>query len=203
MMSVPTSLSGLATLDTAKTYSNTTANRAVFSLPANTVSDKPTNLIWAFSEKHPGSNDPSSSIKIHSRTGYMTLALNSPINEGAQTANTSPEAAAAGASAKSGKPFEGRLKVVLLHAVCGGIACLLVIPSAVLVPRIARGFTRERWWFPVHAAANGVVGFLLVLVAFQVAVTQFHKGFKPMHRVRKSIAVLVYDGDELMSRVWV
>jgi hypothetical protein len=180
---VPISLSRLATLAVDQTYSNSSANRAVFSLPAGSVSNEPTNLIWAFSNKHPGSNDPSSAIKIHSETGYMTLALDSPVNEGSSTANTSP--AAASATAKTGRPFEGRLGILLIHAICGGLACLFVIPAAVLVPRIARGFTRERWWFSVHAAANGVVGFLLVLVAFQVAVTQFHKNFQATHRVSR------------------
>jgi hypothetical protein len=44
--------------------------------------------------------------------------------------------------------------------------------------------TTQRWWFPVHSVINGILAMALILAAFEVALTNFHRGFTSPHRVR-------------------
>lgn len=62
---------------------------------------------------------------------------------------------------------------------------MLVLPLGTLVPRFARGLTTKRWWFPVHSAVNGIIGFGLVIVAFGIARSNFEReeGLDAAHRV--------------------
>lgn len=59
---------------------------------------------------------------------------------------------------------------------------MALFPAGILVPRIARGLTEKRWWFPVHGAVNGLLGFGLVVAAFGIAKANFSGGYNSTHR---------------------
>jgi hypothetical protein len=62
---------------------------------------------------------------------------------------------------------------------------MILIPIGILVPRISRGLTEARWWFPVHAAVNGLLAGGLIIAAFAIAVSNFNdEGINSSHRVR-------------------
>jgi hypothetical protein len=42
--------------------------------------------------------------------------------------------------------------ILLAHAIGGALTGTLFIPVAILLPRIARGYSLNRWWFPVHVS---------------------------------------------------
>jgi hypothetical protein len=58
--------------------------------------------------------------------------------------------------------------VLLAHAIVGALTAMLFIPITILLPRIARGFSLHRWWFPVHmsfASAALLGGIVTVALA--------------------------------------
>jgi hypothetical protein len=74
---------------------------------------------------------------------------------------------------------------MIAHVVVGALATMLFLPLGTLVPRFARGMTTKRWWFPVHSAVNGIIGFILVIAAFAIAMANFGDdgNFNTTHRV--------------------
>lgn len=58
---------------------------------------------------------------------------------------------------------------------------MLFIPITILVPRIARGFTTHRWWFPIHATSASLS---LILGIATYAIAQSGLGDGASHGVR-------------------
>lgn len=68
---------------------------------------------------------------------------------------------------------------------------MVLFPSGILVPRIARGLAEKRWWFAVHGVVNGLLGFGLVIAAFGIAKANFSGGYNSAHRVSVQINLVV------------
>lgn len=62
---------------------------------------------------------------------------------------------------------------VVAHAACGALATMLILPVGIMAARAPRAFTAKRWWFPLHAGIQGVLGLGLVLAAFGIAWSKF------------------------------
>ena len=76
----------------------------------------------------------------------------------------------------------GPQKILIAHVSCGALATMLLLPLGVLIPRLARAMSVHRWWFPVHAALNGLLGMGLVVAAFAIARINFSDdGFMSTH----------------------
>lgn len=65
--------------------------------------------------------------------------------------------------------------ILLAHVVCGALATLLLLPLGVLIPRYGRAFSRGRWWFPLHMAAQ-LIGVILAITALA---TGYNMGAAP------------------------
>lgn len=191
--SVPATLSRRAELNNTISHFNSSSVRAVFSLPATSSSGGSTNLIWATSPDAPSSDAVDATIRQHTEHGYLTLDLSKSISNGTASPTTSsvPTSNNDDGDSSSTADADARQRVLLAHAVCGALAAMLIIPSMVLVPRIARGLTRKRWWFPIHAAGSGMLGMGLVLAAFLIAITQFDGEAGPTHRVSRMRVMLL------------
>ena len=80
--------------------------------------------------------------------------------------------------------------IMLAHATCGALATMLFIPLGVLVPRLTRGLTTSRWWFPAHAAIVGLVAYGLVSAAWGLALMYFtDEMFMTTHEVGQADGV--------------
>ena len=175
------------------TYSNSSGTRYTFTVPAlNTSTTGPTSHIWAFSHTRPGSSSASSPLMQHDASGTMQLDLTADLNAAPSTTRPRPRptgygyptSAANGNGAGFGRGGWSRQSVLLAHVVCGALATMLFLPIGVLVPRIARGLTSKRWWFPVHSAVNGLVGTVLVVAAYGTARGELHRAaVSSVHRV--------------------
>ncbi|CAD6578761.1 MAG: hypothetical protein TREMPRED_002264 [Tremellales sp. Tagirdzhanova-0007] len=66
-----------------------------------------------------------------------------------------------------------KYQLQIAHAVCGALGTLLFLPIGILIPRISRGLTTHRWWFPAHSIVNGLLGFAFITAAFGIAVANF------------------------------
>jgi hypothetical protein len=91
----------------------------------------------------------------------MTVALLTPLSDGTVTTSDSDSS-----SDESNGSSQHASKALVAHAICGGLATMIFLPLAVLVPRISRGLSLSRWWFPVHGLLAGLVGAGLVVAAY-------------------------------------
>ncbi|OCF55017.1 hypothetical protein L486_07673 [Kwoniella mangroviensis CBS 10435] len=169
-----------ATLLTSSSFSNFSTTSISFTLPSNSSAANSTNLIWAYGNKNPGSSSSStSSLAQHLASGNTQISLlanslpNTTTTSGNGTSSTSNSPISAGGSSK---------KVLIAHVACGGVATMAILPIGILVPRISRGLTMQRWWFPVHGALNGLTAFGLIVAAFGIARANFSGGFSSTHR---------------------
>ncbi|WVR06276.1 hypothetical protein IAU60_003306 [Kwoniella sp. DSM 27419] len=95
----------------------------------------------------------------------------------------SPSSSSTGSSSGGGDANPpGYHRMIIAHAACGAVATMAILPIGILVPRLARAFTIKRWWFPVHGALNGIVGFGLITAAFGIAVHNFPAPYNTSHR---------------------
>lgn len=105
----------------------------------------------------------------------MSLALLADMSSAGETNSAGGSAQSNGNSAEAsggGDGDDGDLpnhKALLAHAICGALAIMLFMPIGTLVPRLSRGISRSRWWFPTHAALNGLLAGGLVIAAFAIA----------------------------------
>jgi len=102
----------------------------------------------------------------------MTMALLAPLSGEEAVVTTAIVAATAASNpdpistpsggiaseSTTGSSYEGTSKTLIAHAVYGGLATMIFLPLGVLIPRISRGFTLNRWWFPAHGLVAGVIG---------------------------------------------
>nr|XP_019045750.1 hypothetical protein I302_06141 [Kwoniella bestiolae CBS 10118]OCF24680.1 hypothetical protein I302_06141 [Kwoniella bestiolae CBS 10118] len=166
-----------ATLLSSSSFSNTSTTSISFTLPSNSNTNS-TNLIWAYGNKNPGSSSASTSnLAQHLASGNTQISLLANSLPSPTTTNGN------GNSTTSNRPSSRTSKTVLIaHVACGGIATMAILPIGILIPRISRGLTMKRWWFPVHGALNGVLAFGLIVAAFGIARANFTGGFNSTHR---------------------
>nr|XP_019012657.1 uncharacterized protein I206_02152 [Kwoniella pini CBS 10737]OCF51438.1 hypothetical protein I206_02152 [Kwoniella pini CBS 10737] len=185
-----------ATLLTSSSFSNSSSTSIAFTLPSSSNTNS-TNIIWAYGNKNPSSSDSgTSNIAQHLASGNTQIALlasqlpSSTSTNGTTSTSGKPLTSAsrkpnsiAGNGSNSGNISNGVSKNILIaHVVCGASATMFILPIGILVPRLARGFTLKRWWFPVHGALNGLIAFGLIVAAFAIALANFSGGFSSTHR---------------------
>ncbi|ORY28521.1 hypothetical protein BCR39DRAFT_535096 [Naematelia encephala] len=164
-----------ATLLSSSSFSNTSSTAITFTLPitsASTTSANSTKLIWAYGGTNPKSTSTSATIRQHNNMGTMSIDLLAAYSSTSSSSSSSSDSSSAGPS----------YSVMIAHAVMGGLATLLFFPVGVLIPRIARGFSIKRWWFPAHSVMNGIIGGVLVIAAFGLGVNKFQGGINSAHR---------------------
>ncbi|OCF41515.1 hypothetical protein I317_04718, partial [Kwoniella heveanensis CBS 569] len=200
-----------ASLLTSASFSNTSTTSITFSIPSLTGVNSSTNstaLIWAYSTQNPGSAAVDATILQHLASGNTKISLLATLDSsipstpgstmnpiigggttsgsgsGSGSGSSGTSGTSGGASAGGSTAFESNKNILIAHVVCGALATMAVLPIGILVPRIARGLTTSRWWFPVHAAMNGILGFGLIVAAFAIARANFHNhgGFNSTHR---------------------
>jgi hypothetical protein len=169
-----------ASLVAASTFANSTSTSITFTLPsdsgASATSLNQTQLIWAYSKNNPGSSQNTAGIVQHDSAGTMTLPLLATWNPQSSNSISSSGNSGSSDSGDSGDSGSSSKTALLAHAICGSLAVLLFLPIGTLVPRIARGFSLHRWWFPTHGIVNGVIGSLLVAAAFIISKVSFDGG---------------------------
>ncbi|KAK1925376.1 hypothetical protein DB88DRAFT_191822 [Papiliotrema laurentii] len=169
-----------ASLVAASTFANSTSTSITFTLPsdsgASATSLNQTQLIWAYSKNNPGSSQNTAGIVQHDSAGTMTLPLLATWNPQSSNSTSSSGNSGSSDSGDSGDSGSSSKTALLAHAICGSLAVLLFLPIGTLVPRIARGFSLHRWWFPTHGIVNGVIGSLLVAAAFIISKVSFDGG---------------------------
>ncbi|WRT67692.1 uncharacterized protein IL334_004664 [Kwoniella shivajii] len=181
-----------ASLDTSSSFSDKTTTSITFTLPSSSNTNS-TSIIWAYGTKNPGSSSSSSSFTQHLASGNTQLSLlatltnnnsSTSTNGGSNSSSNSTSNSNSGAGSGSGSGIIGgtNKKVLIAHVVCGSLATMAILPIGILVPRIARAFTIDRWWFPLHGALNGIIAFGLITAAFAIAVSKFEGGFNSTHR---------------------
>ena len=200
----------IASLSTAQTFANSTTTSISFTIPSPSTNAllNATDIIWAYSAQNPRSNAIDARLVQHAASGYMVLPLLSPLQvapvsatvSGPRTASstTTPEASLRPATItnSANEPITTSLsrhnhRLLVAHAVCGALATMVFLPLGVLISRYARGSGTARWWLPVHGAVNGVLGGVLVLVAYAIARSSFHRhaaANNTVHRVRAKVA---------------
>jgi hypothetical protein len=184
-----------ASLLASQSFSNSTSTSISFTLPSNSDStSNATSLIWAYGDTNPGSS-ASASIRQHSGHGTISLALLTPVQAAtsASPSGGSSGSEAVGAPVPSGiavsdagqsPASSSRTSVILVHVVLGALAAMLFVPLGVLVPRLGRGWSTSRWWFPVHAVL-GSVSTVLAIATFAYASVRFNRGYGSTHRVHR------------------
>ncbi|KAK4687769.1 hypothetical protein P7C73_g2349, partial [Tremellales sp. Uapishka_1] len=158
----------VATLSSGLSFSNSTNTAITFTLPSNATVTNSTALIWAYSTTNPGSSSTSATIVKHDASGNIKLALLTTLDTSA-TSNTSPSPSTA-PGVPSGSKDGDMHGLYVAHAVVGSLATMFFLPLGILLPRYARGLTTARWWFPIHAAWQGLIAFALVIAAFGLGV---------------------------------
>ncbi|AFR95058.2 hypothetical protein C343_03148 [Cryptococcus neoformans C23] len=175
MPTVVSSPSRKASLKSSLSYSNSSSTSITFTVPSNSFTTNQTSLIWAYSKKNPGNSAVNAMIKQHTASGNTELNLLSTLMNSTNTTVTS------GADSESPADSTSR-QALIAHVACGAVATMALFPSGILVPRIARGLTGKRWWFPVHGVVNGLLGFGFVVAAFGIAKANFSGGYNSTHR---------------------
>ncbi|WWC70667.1 uncharacterized protein I206_104618 [Kwoniella pini CBS 10737] len=170
-----------ATLLTSSSFSNSSSTSIAFTLPSSSNTNS-TNIIWAYGNKNPSSSDSgTSNIAQHLASGNTQIALLA--SQLPSSTSTNGTTSTTGNGSNSGNISNGVSKNILIaHVVCGASATMFILPIGILVPRLARGFTLKRWWFPVHGALNGLIAFGLIVAAFAIALANFSGGFSSTHR---------------------
>ncbi|ADV21802.1 Conserved hypothetical protein [Cryptococcus gattii WM276] len=175
MPTVVSSPSRKATLKSSLSYSNSSSTSITFTVPSNPLITNQTSLIWAYSNKNPGNSAVNATIKQHTASGNTKLNLLSTLTNSTNTTISS------GADSESPSDSASH-QALIAHVACGAVATMVLFPSGILVPRIARGLTEKRWWFAVHGVVNGLLGFGLVIAAFGIAKANFSGGYNSAHR---------------------
>ena len=200
----------IASLSTAHTSANSTTTSISFTIPSPPTNAflNATDIIWAYSAQNPRSCAIDARLVQHAASGYMVLPLLSPLQAAPVSATASGPRTASSTSTpevslrpatitnSANEPittsFTGRNhRLLVAHAVCGALATMVFLPLGVLIPRYARGLGTARWWLPIHGAVNGVLGGLLVLVAYTIGRSSFHRhaaANNTVHRVRAKVA---------------
>ncbi|WWD18392.1 hypothetical protein CI109_102842 [Kwoniella shandongensis] len=163
-----------ASLLTSSSFSDSTSTSITFTVPSSSNTTDSTNIIWAYSTTNPKSSAVNANIVQHLASGNTKLNLLStqPINS--TTSSTS--------GSSSSSSTSGNRKALIAHVAVGAVATMAVLPIGIIIPRIARGLSTKRWWFPAHAAVNGLIGMGLVIAAFGIAVASFEGGINSGHR---------------------
>nr|XP_018262482.1 uncharacterized protein I303_05499 [Kwoniella dejecticola CBS 10117]OBR84640.1 hypothetical protein I303_05499 [Kwoniella dejecticola CBS 10117] len=172
-----------ASLLTSSSFSNSSSTSITFTIPSSSNTNS-TNLIWAYGNKNPGtSNSGTSNLAQHLASGNTQIALLATELPTSTSSGAGGTTSATGNGPNSGNLSTGVSKNILVaHVVCGALATMLILPIGILIPRIARGFTMKRWWFPAHGAMNGLIAFALIVTAFGIARANFSGGFTSTHR---------------------
>ncbi|KAK8858504.1 hypothetical protein IAR55_002731 [Kwoniella newhampshirensis] len=173
-----------ASLVTSSSFSDSTTTSITFTIPSMSNTANSTNIIWAYSTTNPRSSAVNANIVQHLASGNTRLSLLSPL---ASNITTPTPHGGSGSSDNTGSGEAGTSgstskKTLVAHVAVGAVAAMAVLPSGILIPRVARGLSTGRWWFPAHAAVNGLIGFALVTAAFGIAVANFDGGFNSSHR---------------------
>ena len=159
-----------AQLVTSQTFANSSGTSITFTIPsvanATTQTLGQNTLIYAYSSQNPRSPNPAVPIQQHDSSGLLSLSL-------AATWSNSTSGSTGSGSTTSSSTSSSSRKVLVAHAICGGLATLVFLPVGTVIPRVARGFSLNRWWFPAHGVINGVLGGMLTLVAFAIAKANF------------------------------
>ncbi|WVQ80714.1 hypothetical protein IAT38_002819 [Cryptococcus sp. DSM 104549] len=167
-----------ASLISSSSFSNSSTTSITFTLPASSNTTNSTAIIWAYGNTNPDSSSEDAKITQHLASGNTKLALLGVLSNSTNTTISSGDSG----SSDDGTTTSSSHKILVAHVVCGALAAMAVLPTGMLVPRIARGMTTSRWWFPVHGVLNGILGFGLVTAAFAIARANFDGGFNSSHR---------------------
>ena len=179
-------------------YANSTATSITFTIPADANATDQTLaqnvIIYAYSSKNPRSSNGGAPIQMHDYSGTLQLDLATAWSTASQPINaTGSDSSGSSIPPSSDADVTGASsrKVLVAHAICGGLATLAFLPVGTLIPRIARGFSLDRWWFPAHGVINGVLGAVFTLVAFAIAKANFggHSTPGSNHRVSRTSMV--------------
>ncbi|WVR06275.1 hypothetical protein IAU60_003305 [Kwoniella sp. DSM 27419] len=188
-----------ASLLTSSSFANSSSTSITFTIPSSSSSGSlnKTALIWAWSKQNPGSSSVSATIQQHLASGSANLALLATLPSGSSsssgTASSDPTGTTGTSPSGTSRSNGGTIvdndasttqshNVLIAHVVCGALATMAILPIGIIVPRLGRGLTTGRWWFPVHGAMNGLLGFGLITAAFAIAVSQFPGGIVSTHR---------------------
>jgi hypothetical protein len=73
----------------------------------------------------------------------------------------------------------GLQKLLLVHAVIGGIATVILLPLGVIIPRLSKTFVGRVWWIPAHGVVNGLLAGGLIIAAWAIAQSKLGGGMGP------------------------
>jgi hypothetical protein len=164
----------VASIDTSNTYSNSTRTELSFSMPSS--GDNQISVLWAMSRANPRNPSPDATLLQHAWRGLEFMNMDEEF-DGSVVTEASPFPVHGKTYKDNGRPSF----VLIAHIVCGVFATMLALPGGVVVPRLTRGLTTSRWWFPFHAINQGVTALALVCAAFGVALG-FGGEFDTNHR---------------------
>lgn len=138
-------------------------------------------FIYAASGRNPASNDQSSSIVQHDQDSFGNIRFD--LTKVVAANAVAP--AAAPAAADTSAPWTRRDSIIVLHALCGGLAWLIIAPAAVLLARIGRHF---QGWFRLHQLLQSVlVGALTLAAVILGAVAVNESGGKHANTTHKAM----------------
>ncbi|GFZ45290.1 hypothetical protein JCM24511_03016 [Saitozyma sp. JCM 24511] len=171
-----------ATLVTSTSFKDSSGVGITFTLPSNSSVTNSTSLIWAYGATNPKSSSANATLLQHLASGNAQLALLAPITN-TSISGIADSAATGSAGSGSVVSSSGTSRSILIaHIVCGALATMFFLPVGILVPRIARGLSSRRWWFPIHSTGMGIFAFGFVVAAFSIARTYFPGRFNSKHR---------------------
>ncbi|TYJ58907.1 hypothetical protein B9479_000340 [Cryptococcus floricola] len=184
MPTVVSSPSREATLLSSASFSNSSTTSISFTLPSNSTVSNGTSIIFAVGSTNPGDSAEDATLKQHSVSGNTKIYLLTPwsANSTGSSNTTSSNGSGDDDTSSADSASSKRHKMLIAHVVCGAVATMALFPIGIITPRIARGLTTSRWWFPVHGAVNGMLGFGLVVAAFGIARGNFDGKFETSHR---------------------
>lgn len=133
-------------------YSTDTGSSMRFSVPSSDKTEE--KLIWAFSKTQPkGGAD--AELSQHLWSGYGTINYHKDYEE-----VSNPMPVNSKTAERNGMPSS----VLVAHIAIGVMVTMLLLPGGVVVPRIVRGLTTSKVWFPLHIAVQGGLCLLFLLI---------------------------------------
>lgn len=148
-------------------YSNQSRTSMSFSVPAS--DKKQEDLIWAFSKTQPRGVD--AALSQHIWSGYGQIDFDKQFEE---VQNATPVLQKT--ALRNGMPTP----VLVAHIVIGVMVTMFLLPGGIVVPRIVRGLTTSKLWFPVHIAVQGGLSLLFLLISMGTGSS--FKGTPSTHR---------------------
>lgn len=197
-----------ATLMPTLSFTNTSNTVISFSVPlsAVTLDSGRQALIWAYGSTNPNTAAASGSIMQHraSGTAFVDLSSNESSTSGTPATSTgsiSIPTFGPSSTGTSNAQAVGRTSyqnALIVHAILGSLFAMLFLPLGVLIARFTRSTHVDRphkWWFPLHAAWQGVIslaiGVAAIALGYQLESKRGGGEVKSTHRTMGLVVLIL------------